>query len=225
MSYQISFLTMQFHSILLKHSFGGTTPPTTTTTTLTNSGDQTGGRTDTNNTDAQQHHRALDDWLVCWKKYVETLILPSEKETLHPHLLLAVGEFRYYHALYILSQACPTLGISVLGVCDKMARCCTSIARWQQAAALTTTTTTRSENDGQRSSSFIYPLSWTMSHAVFQAALCLISSMREGGPSAYQDGGEIALAMRRCLTCLSLLESDPDNLSTGLAATLEALCG
>lgn len=224
MSYQISFLTMQFHSILLKHSFGGTTPPTTTTTTL-NSGGQTGSRADNTNTDAQQHHRALDDWLVCWKKYVETLIIPSsEKETMHPHVLLAVGEFRYYHALYILSQACPTLGISVLGVCDKMARCCTSIARWQQAAALTTTTT-RSDNDGQRSSSFIYPVSWTMNHAVFQAALCLISSMREGGPSAYQDGGEIALAMRRCLTCLSLLESDPDNLSTGLAATLEALCG
>ena len=208
MSYRISFLTMQFHSILLIHSSTGTS---------VNPGDQKGG---TDNTDAQGHHRALDDWLVCWKKYVEAI-----SETIHsPHALLALGELRYYHALYILSKAYPVLGVGLLGVCDKMARSCTTLARSQQAAlpTTTTTTTTRSSDDAQKSS-FIYPVSWTTSHAVFQAALCMISGIREGGPS-YQDGGEIALAVRRCLTCLSLLEADPDNLSTGLAATLEVLC-
>lgn len=193
MSYQISFLTMQFHSILLKRS-----------STAAGSRDQVVP----DNTDAQQHRRTLDDWLVCWKKHLEAI---SESGRPNP-LLLALGEFHYYHGLYILSKACPTLGVGLVGVCDKMARSCTTVARCQQVLP---TAASRGKSPG-----FIYPVSWAMSHAVFQAALCMLS-IRE---DSYQNG-ERSVAIRRCLTSLSLLEADPDNLSTGLTAMLEALCG
>lgn len=190
MSYQISFLIMQFHGILLKRSSTAV------------------DRAIPDNTEAQQHRRTLEDWLVCWKKHLKAI-----SESVHPHpLLLALGEFHYYHALYILSKACPTLGVGLVGVCDKMARSCTTVARCQQVLLLAT-------SNGQ-TPCFIYPVSWAMSHAIFQAAICVLFIRGD----SYQNE-EKSVAIRRCLTSLSLLEADPDNLSTGLTATLEALCG
>lgn len=153
--------------------------------------------------DYRQWRPSLDDWMVLWKNFVDTIQDETSK-----HCLMAWAELHYYHALCILSEISPALGSSSVRLCDKISSSATTLARHQQSVATT---------PSRQAYLFIYPVNWTTSLTVFGAgsrALC-------GKEKDVAQKDEWHYAITRFLTSLSLLEADPNNLSTGLTGIVE----
>ncbi|KAF7563755.1 hypothetical protein G7046_g379 [Stylonectria norvegica] len=196
--YLISFKKMQFHSRVLQNTSGA--PDLTCQSASAE-------------VDCQEYRRGLDEWLVNWRTGLEEHPVNETDDGSNRDELLAWGELQYYHALFLLSRIWPTPGGHPTYVCSNISRYSTDLARHQHQSAYL------SSDKEEEQTRFIYPMNWTVSHLIFQAGTSVLSEHKlDLGQQAQE-----AEAMQKCLVALSLVEADPDNLSTSLGLVLEQM--
>lgn len=154
------------------------------------------------------YKKDVEEWFVRWKELV--ILLAETQDT---HQLLSWGELNYYHALFMISMLWSTPGVQALSLCDSISKAATSIARQQLYFSHLI------QLDSQTNTHFIFPTNWTVGHLVAQVGLQLVSQDVNGSSPK----PEVALAVGRCISLLSSLETDPSNLLTGQAILLESL--
>ncbi|KAH6647876.1 hypothetical protein BKA67DRAFT_400034 [Truncatella angustata] len=158
--------------------------------------------------DCQEYRRALDEWFVRWRELVASM--PGDGAQ---HMLLSWGQFNYQHGVFLVSLLGPTPGGKISRLLDGMTTAALQLTRHQQLFGRL-----YSHNENQKLL-MIFPLTWADSHFVLQLALC---SLNEEIVTTDEDE-EQALALRRYLSLLLRLESDPENLLAGQSLVFEEL--
>jgi hypothetical protein len=158
--------------------------------------------------DCQEHRRKLDEWFVRWKD-----LLASVHESERTCELASWGELNYYQGLFMISQLWPTPGRQPVGICENISKACTQLAQYQQLSAYPRL------NIGGQQVGRIFPMNWTTSHLIFQVGLNIFSCETVTPDQKHRE----ATSLMRCLSLLSLLETDPTNLLTGQPGLLQDL--
>ncbi|CAM1508650.1 Fc.00g054980.m01.CDS01 [Cosmosporella sp. VM-42] len=155
--------------------------------------------------DCRQYRSDLDDWVVSWRRALEEV-------QSHPKVseLTAWGELHYHHGVFMLSKVWPTPGGHPINVCENISKSSAELIRHQILSAFLSSAVDDTKL------SFVYPINWTVSHIVFQAGLNLFGGDISDRTAEHNE----AAAFWKCLSVLSYLEADPNNLSTGFGSIL-----
>lgn len=195
----MSLQMLQIHSALLEH----------------NSQPMKGGTSICRSTaeEAREHCRGLDEWLVRWKEFVDIVPEDDNHDGVSRSELSAWGQFHYHLAVFRTSLLWPTPGGRITVLCRAVADTGLELFRHQRLFA-------RLYSGGRtgRLPPLVFPLSWTMGHAVLGLGLSAIS-----GGLMYGDEAERASSLSRCSVLLAVLEVDPDYLLAGLSSIFDNL--
>lgn len=159
--------------------------------------------------DPQNYASELEAWLNDWK---EVLSRTDDPQLLR--VLEAWGNMNYHHTAFLATSLARTPSENSLHHCDQIIRSCSFLARHQNKSSLSSLAT---PNQAQ---SPVFPISWPTAHLVFTAGL---STHASGERRPFQEPAERMGTVRRCLTLLGLLESDPSMLCVGFSEILEGL--
>lgn len=189
---------LQIHSTLLQHNSQSVKEATSTCRSAAE--------------EAREYCRGLDEWLVRWKQFVET-VPDDDDDGVSRSELSAWGHFHYHLAVFRASLVWPTSGGRTTMLCRTVADTGLKLFRHQRLFA-------RSYSEGRngRLPPLVFPLSWTMGHAVLGLGLSAIS-----GDLTYGDEAERASSLSRCSLLLAVLEVDPNYLLAGLSPILDNL--
>jgi hypothetical protein len=153
--------------------------------------------------------QVLDEWYVRWKELIKSL----SDNSLH-RMLGHWGELHYHHGLVMLSMLWPGAGGDIAMLCNNISTSCVEMVQHQQLF-------TKLESGGVDDLPILFPITWTTAHIIPQAGLHLIAS--EDCQTCDQNF-QRASALRICLTALSALEADPNNLVTGQRLVIRNIC-
>ena len=162
--------------------------------------------------DLHSHQRlkqVLDEWYVRWKELMKSI--PDNSPDCK---LESWGELNYHHGLMMLSMLWPGAGGDVAIICNNISTSCVEMIQHQQ---LFTKLNSGSADDLP----IVFPITWTTAHLIPQAGLHLIASEDYHTPD---QNFQRASALRICLTALSALEADTNNLVTGQGQVIRSIC-
>ncbi|UPL02929.1 hypothetical protein LCI18_013863 [Fusarium solani-melongenae] len=191
-SYLISLQMLQIHSALLQHNSQSVKGATSICRSPAE--------------EAREYCRGLDEWLVRWKEFVET-VPDNDDDGVSRSELSAWGQFHYQLAVFRVSLLWPTPGGRTTMLCRAVADTGLELFQHQRLFARL-----YSGGHNGRPPPLVFPLSWTMGHAVLGLGLSAIS-----GDLTYGDEAERASSLGRCSVLLAVLEVDPDYLLAGLS--------
>lgn len=173
---------------------------------------------------SQNLRQDLQAWYEEWSREVEQFSVSEDRDqAASVTQLKAWGQLTYYETLLISSRtetvSQTTFLEKIHQVCEQFIRACTTLTRGQAASSRLVDV---SENQPQPCLPYVFPMTWTTTHAVFAAGLSLFQM--NTSDAAMAEVGDRKPTLRRCLTLMASLEANPNNMAAGFTDTLERLC-
>lgn len=160
-------------------------------------------------------------WHEEWERDLESFIFPEFlDQKMFLRQLKAWGELMHCEIVLVLLQLDSSLTADkAIDNCTRFSHAGIYIKRYNIHSTSMCLTLKEISTNG----SFIFPLTWTTTHAIFSSLLGLFSEARKHGLTG-ADGALRASTIRRCVGLLASLEADANTLSSGFSQVLEILC-